>query len=419
MLGLDMRDTSQKVSDQLLSDDTDLSSPTGMRDFAKAISQYAPVQAMGLLQAADERDREIKAEELNKEQIETTIERNRESIKNLKSQRKEVERRLESIPGVVEELKVSGEDFLAGAVDSGAMTPAEAYNQLNKKSNTSDELWVRLSNSKIFNRVTGELKDFGEDEEIAHTLQVGEGERATLYAIGQDGNQLWSVSAADLLAAQQAGDGVNVTPPDGSTPPPTSSFANKLKEQLDSLSPTLTTIAKAKSLVNRYSAGIVPRVISATTGATTSSTGATPEPGIITGVGTALLQSRVDLEETIKQIRANIAFSELQAMRTDPENKTGGALGNVSNIELDLLSSSLATLSADLDDELLLQNLESVERHYQNFLNIEAGIPVQIDLENPVYQGRFKETATGEIATFVDGEWMIIEGESKLEFKKF
>ena len=54
MLGLDMRDTGQKVSDELLG--ADLSSSTGMRDLSKAINRYAPVQAMGLLQAADEKD---------------------------------------------------------------------------------------------------------------------------------------------------------------------------------------------------------------------------------------------------------------------------------------------------------------------------------------------------------------------------
>jgi len=54
MLGLDMRDTSQKVSDELLG--ADLSSSTGMRDLSKAINRYAPAQAIGLLQAADERE---------------------------------------------------------------------------------------------------------------------------------------------------------------------------------------------------------------------------------------------------------------------------------------------------------------------------------------------------------------------------
>ena len=54
MLGLDMRDTGEKVSDELLG--ADLSDATGMRDLSKAISPYAPVQAMGLLQAADEKD---------------------------------------------------------------------------------------------------------------------------------------------------------------------------------------------------------------------------------------------------------------------------------------------------------------------------------------------------------------------------
>ena len=59
MLGLDMRDTSQKVSDELLG--ADLSSSTGMRDLSKAINRYAPAQAIGLLQAADEREQAEKA----------------------------------------------------------------------------------------------------------------------------------------------------------------------------------------------------------------------------------------------------------------------------------------------------------------------------------------------------------------------
>lgn len=61
MLGLDMRDTSQKVSDELLG--ADLSSSTGMRDLSKAINRYAPAQAIGLLQAADEREQAEKAAE--------------------------------------------------------------------------------------------------------------------------------------------------------------------------------------------------------------------------------------------------------------------------------------------------------------------------------------------------------------------
>ena len=40
MLGLDMRDTSQKVSDQLLG--ADLSSPQGMRDLSVALRGVAP-----------------------------------------------------------------------------------------------------------------------------------------------------------------------------------------------------------------------------------------------------------------------------------------------------------------------------------------------------------------------------------------
>ena len=76
MLGLDMRDTGEKVSDQLLG--ADLSSSTGMRDLSRAISQYAPVQAMGLLQAADEKD-------LQEAQLERDLE-DRRQLRTLREQ---------------------------------------------------------------------------------------------------------------------------------------------------------------------------------------------------------------------------------------------------------------------------------------------------------------------------------------------
>tara|TARA_R100000329_G_scaffold6687_1_gene8319 strand:+ start:256 stop:1614 length:1359 start_codon:yes stop_codon:yes gene_type:complete len=69
MLGLDMRDTSQKVSDELLG--ADLSSPQGMRDFAKTINRYAPAQAIGLLQAADEKERQKQEDDLTEMRIES------------------------------------------------------------------------------------------------------------------------------------------------------------------------------------------------------------------------------------------------------------------------------------------------------------------------------------------------------------
>ena len=62
MLGLDMRDTSEKVSDQLLG--ADLSSSQGMRDLSVALRGIAPLQSIGLIEAAEEIERLNRAEQM-------------------------------------------------------------------------------------------------------------------------------------------------------------------------------------------------------------------------------------------------------------------------------------------------------------------------------------------------------------------
>ena len=62
MLGLDMRDTSEKVSDQLLG--ADLSNPQGMRDLSVALRGIAPLQSIGLIEAAEEKERLNRAEQM-------------------------------------------------------------------------------------------------------------------------------------------------------------------------------------------------------------------------------------------------------------------------------------------------------------------------------------------------------------------
>ena len=71
--------------------------------------------------------------------------------------------------------------------------------------------------------------------------------------------------------------------------------------------------------------------------------------------GTAALE----LQKTLDAIAANVGFDKLQAMRD--LSKTGGALGNVSNVELNLLTSSLGSLSTEVGYDTFLTNLERVQ----------------------------------------------------------
>lgn len=96
-----------------------------------------------------------------------------------------------------------------------------------------------------------------------------------------------------------------------------------------------------------------------------------PEAGV---VGTALAnigifssQEAADLQESLKPIKSSVAFSRLQRMRE--ESKTGGALGNVSNIELDLLSSTLGSLAQRRRPELVYKAVSDIKRIYNEILN--------------------------------------------------
>lgn len=68
------------------------------------------------------------------------------------------------------------------------------------------------------------------------------------------------------------------------------------------------------------------------------------------------------LESALSPIKANLAFERLQEMRD--ESKTGGALGAVSERELDLLSSAVSSLDTGVSQEQFLSSLDAIERHF-------------------------------------------------------
>jgi hypothetical protein len=68
------------------------------------------------------------------------------------------------------------------------------------------------------------------------------------------------------------------------------------------------------------------------------------------------------LATELSPIFGNLAFDRLQQMRD--ESKTGGAVGNVSERELDLLASTVASLDTGVDAATFLQRLDTLERHF-------------------------------------------------------
>lgn len=72
----------------------------------------------------------------------------------------------------------------------------------------------------------------------------------------------------------------------------------------------------------------------------------------------------LELRTRIDTIKANLAFDKLQNMRN--LSKTGGALGQVSERELNLLESAVVSLNQELDDDTLKENFGKIATHYRN-----------------------------------------------------
>ena len=81
------------------------------------------------------------------------------------------------------------------------------------------------------------------------------------------------------------------------------------------------------------------------------------------------------IANALKPIKSNIAFDRLQRMRE--ASKTGGALGNVSNIELDLLANSLGNIEQTSDPQVFYRNLVNIERIYTKILNDPVAFSLQ------------------------------------------
>tara|TARA_B100001113_G_scaffold351147_1_gene349639 strand:+ start:1383 stop:2432 length:1050 start_codon:yes stop_codon:yes gene_type:complete len=67
-----------------------------------------------------------------------------------------------------------------------------------------------------------------------------------------------------------------------------------------------------------------------------------------------------NVKNLLKSVQSNVAFNRLQEMRE--ASKTGGALGNVSNVELGLLMAAHGAIQQDLSKDLLVENLKEIDR---------------------------------------------------------
>lgn len=122
----------------------------------------------------------------------------------------------------------------------------------------------------------------------------------------------------------------------------------------------------------------------------------------VTGRGTAGFASLLDfipesgpreLGNMVDTIQANLGFDKLQSMRD--ASPTGGALGQVSERELNFLQSTVANLDRKAKPETLKKNLKKILGHYKKW----RGAVINARGQELMNQGMTKEAALEQLAT--------------------
>ena len=81
-----------------------------------------------------------------------------------------------------------------------------------------------------------------------------------------------------------------------------------------------------------------------------------------------------NVASALETIKANLGFDRLQQMRADPDNETGGALGQVAVKELDRLEATVASAKQGQTLKTLYENLAKIRTHYNNYLKAHEEI---------------------------------------------
>jgi len=430
LIGLDPRSTSEKIQEKIQG--LDPNDPNSMLQIAQALQEIDPVRAASLREMAAQKrkenaDREasqkLQTEQLAQAQMTTRRMQGEETDANLARTTREI-----SAQGFMQKDPLVGNMFLRNQI-----TGTEAFNILAQQEKNRQASWSVVNTGRILNNKTGETEAI-DDLRIQNWIQTtDENGVQRIVGLTSDASKPVAVNilASDLpkLMAGQAinsnveGDGSvtaqgtidpNAEPPAIITPQATNGAPSNgglpagqasqekrygavpydmgIQELLkyDNLS---SAIAQSRNILenSNFAAGRNPEII--------RSLGSAP-------VEAWFLQDERDLKEKLKPLKANNAFDTLTKMRE--QSKTGGALGNVSNIELELLKSTVASLETIQDPELLIDALNRMERHYTNFLALElgknSGLEVQLNTNLPIYEnirvqdGRiwFREENDGE-----------------------
>jgi hypothetical protein len=378
MLGIDPRTTGEKMAEQL--QNLDPENPDSLLQAAQALQSIDPVRAASLRQAAAQKRVEQSNLERQRRIDDLKIQAAEIDLESGKAAQEIREKSQAALPQIAQQFRSQGFEDLASQLESNSITVEQANERADARNKvSSSENYVRLSNTEIFNRNTGDIIS-SDEVPPERIMEVGEGNNKRIVGLNKDGSVAFNVSAQELLT-QNSATSDNSSDPNNQENSEYDTLRGQAVQEFN-----VIKAQTAKSLTILDDSALAAGRVSNMAKAFTANL-----PTVQAGV----MQSRIDLEGAISTIKANVAFDRLQKMRD--ESKTGGALGNVSNIELSLLESSIASLDANLSPEILRQNLQAVEMHYQNILNAELGLPIIVDLSSPFYEGRVVQTENGEI----------------------
>jgi len=114
------------------------------------------------------------------------------------------------------------------------------------------------------------------------------------------------------------------------------------------------------------------------------------------------LTSANELKTYVTSLQSNLAFDRLPKMRD--QSKTGGALGQVSNIELDLLKSSVSALSPESRN--FEEQLKTVKKSYEDFKRALLG-------QEPIGSNYFRDPETDILYYKTNNEFIDLNERAK------
>jgi hypothetical protein len=260
----------------------------------------------------------------------------------------------------VPEKNIPGGDDLEFRANAAGQT--QAYSKINGKAvgdpmgPTTD---VSTDDQKEWAQASEAAKQRGEKfptwDEWLKTLTVRRDPKPVSAYVDKKTGKDWGPPGTDLTYKLDA-EGNMIMNPDTNTPEVTPMPGTKLYTEQAAAKEKEAGQIESKEQAAGIVGGMVDKAIKIMDEDTTfnPSTGVfAPLAGILEG------SNRAQLEEALNPIKASVAFDALADMRRN--SPTGGALGNVSDIELRLLASTLGSLEPRQGEESLKENLRLIK----------------------------------------------------------